>query len=647
MTFNETMLAVEASEQEFENIFIRCSAFLEASYNEYKTNLKESELKVIEEAGNNDDKAHLDGKASEGLIGRGSRVIKKLIKAFVEWVKNICDKIRGFFNDAKTKSSLKKAEKALKSNPKLKNKKVEITDFDKVKDVHDKHESMVDRKIALFKAGKFSEKDVEELDNIVDSHRRQRKAALGATITVAVGTLIGSAFAYKHYMEKKEKTDVKEPEIKDDTTPAAVEAMLEATRAKISICKDRLNDATKAIKSVFGKAISLFTKEGEVETDLNKDTSDTKQESVEDDNEIIDETIDEVEETVQLESSIDEEEYLESLLQEMTESVEEDDVESLFSESSEDVEEDVLTLESIEEELLNESEDETEVTESTEDTNGLEAYLETMEQELFNDNDDEFNEYMESLEDELFESYDDEIEVEEGSKSDVAGAVAGTVATAAMLAGMVWVMVKAAEANMKVQQERHKKLKEVEAILSENDDFVSPSEMIVDRYATEQSLYELFGRTVVVYTYNNKEIFSYIDPNSMQSNGEKIAKRHNKFGFKMIDSKLKKYEEFYLAYVTLKYSLEAPKAVQWMDNFLKDHEKQMEKEAAEEAKKSLKNKIKSKFKKTVKESYEDELDDDLDALLESLNQDLYDEVSDDDIELVNESIINDILRDIE
>ena len=50
MTFNETMLAMEASEREFENIFIRCSAFLEASYNEYKTNLKESELKVIEEA---------------------------------------------------------------------------------------------------------------------------------------------------------------------------------------------------------------------------------------------------------------------------------------------------------------------------------------------------------------------------------------------------------------------------------------------------------------------------------------------------------------------------------------------------------------------------------------------------------------------
>lgn len=412
MTFNETMLAMEASEQEFENIFIRCSAFLEASYNEYKTNLKESELKVIEEAGNNDDKAHLDGKASEGLIGRGSRVIKKLIKAFIEWVKKMCDSIREFFNDVKTKNALKKAEKALKTNPKIKNKKVEVTDFDKVKAVHDKHEAMVDRKIALFKAGKFSKNDIEELDKITDSHEKQRKVALGAKITVGVGALIGSAFALKKVMEKQEKTantTVKDTEIKDDTTPEAVEAILEADRLKISIVKAKISDLAKGIKSLIGSAKTAATGVGEVETDLNKDTSDAKQESVEDVNENIDETIIETEETVQLESSINEDEYLDSLLQEMVESVEEDDVESLFSESSEDVEEGELSLESIEEELLSESaEEETDVTESTEDTNELEAYLEAMEQELFNDNDEEFNEYMESLEDELFESYDED-----------------------------------------------------------------------------------------------------------------------------------------------------------------------------------------------------------------------------------------------
>ena len=438
MTFNETMLAMEASEQEFENIFIRCSAFLEASYNEYKTNLKESELKVIEEAGNNDDKAHLDGKASEGLIGRGSRVIKKLIKAFIEWVKKMCDTIREFFNDAKTKNALKKAEKALKTNPKIKNKKVEITDFDKVKEVNEKHEAMLDRKLALFKAGKFGKNEMEELDKIAESYEKHRKTALKTKVTVAVGALIGSALSYKLYMDKKEKTanSMKDQKIDDNTTPEQVEAIIECNRMKVGFVKNIINEATKAIKSVMGKITTTVSGSGEVETDLNKDTSDAKQESVEDVNENIDETIIETEETVQLESSINEDEYLDSLLQEMVESVKEDDVESLFSESSEDVEEDELTLESIEEELLNETE-ETEVTESTEDTNELEAYLEAMEQELFDDNDDEFNEYMESLEDELFESYDD-IEIEEASKSDVAGAVA----TAAMLAGMVWVLLR-------------------------------------------------------------------------------------------------------------------------------------------------------------------------------------------------------------
>ena len=67
MTFNEMVLACEAADASFDATFEKCIAFAEASYNEYKTNIKEAELKVVKESGTSEDLIYLEDAASEIL----------------------------------------------------------------------------------------------------------------------------------------------------------------------------------------------------------------------------------------------------------------------------------------------------------------------------------------------------------------------------------------------------------------------------------------------------------------------------------------------------------------------------------------------------------------------------------------------------
>ena len=418
MSFNETILAIEAEEAKIDNFFDRCTALLEASYNEYNINLKEAELKVIEERGTKEDKDYLKGKASEGLIGKASKIIKGIIEAFKKWLKETCEKITKFFGDKKTEIALKKAQKVCKSNKEIGNTKVEVEDQNAVKRVFGQLEDKVNKKIALIKAGRATEKDDKELDDIANEVSGLKKKKVIATVGISISALVACLIGYKTVVSKNSNSkinDVKEGDVK---TPEDAARLTKAFNLIANITKEKVARSfaflTKGVSTVKTK----ITGKGVVDTTL---------ESSEDS--IVNDLKDEVKNEVAENSINDEEKFLESLIEDLDldEELEESsiidyDYDNIFEEGS---------FESYANEILGIFEN-SEIEES-EDDDDLADYIATMESELFEEedyddidydalmeslDDDEFDELLESVEEDeddtesLMESFEEDIEAE-------------------------------------------------------------------------------------------------------------------------------------------------------------------------------------------------------------------------------------------
>ena len=165
-TLFDLAVYTESIYEELSDICLRGKLAMEESFREYENNLEESQLKVLSESGTYDDLSYLYEAAGNGMIEKLKNIIKKIKDSIIKGVTKMRDAVKSFFTKSNAEKALKDAAKAAAKNPKVKNAKVSIIDVDKSLKELDKMEAKVDKKIALFKKGKFKDSDVDELDEV-------------------------------------------------------------------------------------------------------------------------------------------------------------------------------------------------------------------------------------------------------------------------------------------------------------------------------------------------------------------------------------------------------------------------------------------------------------------------------------------------
>lgn len=449
MNFNEMILACEAADNEFDSTFSKCVAFAEASYNEYKTNLKEASLKVAKESGTPDDLIYLEDAASEGFIVRSAKTIEKIFQSFIKWIKDKIEAIKNFFDDKKTKETLEKAEKVIKENPKLKNKTVVVPDYDKQEKAYKKLSDEVNKIKVTTKSGKIKDSDSDDLDKIDDDLDKLNKQKAVITVTIGLGAAAAMVATYVNAVKNKKPDNdafITQTDL-EKMSPEDAEIAVHLVRTSTEIEKAETNALIDALNDTFGAVKTAITGEGKVDPDiLSKESTNEVHHSVENKemdtdiqeaylNNILDDINHSITENTSnddfsaIESSEDTydnavEAYLESVVEEIfgerkntkksafnAQTVLESLETELFGNNDFSAEE---YLESIEAEILNENE--------TVTCENAEVYLNSLETELFSESEDDTavtdEEYLESLESELFSDDDDEITEKADSRLD-------------------------------------------------------------------------------------------------------------------------------------------------------------------------------------------------------------------------------------
>lgn len=189
MNFAELCLSVDAISNNFDVALERCELFIEASYNEYITNLQEAELKVIKESGTKEDADSLKGAASEGFLVRAQKTIQKIIDAFIQAMKALGNNIAEFFNNAENKVKLKKINEKAKNDQEFGSKKIETGDPKAFETAQNKIDAVFQKVYARAKGGKVSK---DEVDKAINLSKEEYSKATKATITVS----IAAALAY-------------------------------------------------------------------------------------------------------------------------------------------------------------------------------------------------------------------------------------------------------------------------------------------------------------------------------------------------------------------------------------------------------------------------------------------------------------------
>ena len=363
-TLFDLAVYTESIDDELSDICLRGKLLIEESFKEYELNLEESKLKVLTESGTSEDLSYLYEAASNGLIEKLKKIIKRIKDSIISGVQKMRDGINKFFAKSKAEAALKDAAKAAANNPKVKNSKVTVIDVDKNLKELDKLEAKVDKKLALFKKGKFKEKDSEELEQIEKDFSKVKMAVASTTIVVTVAVAIALVARWRNKMEKD---NLQLPDFDGfdvDMSPTEIAPCSTAMAMKGQILKERYNIIKNGIIDCINSLKVQFTGSG----DLPDPTLDLS-------------NIRESEEST--ESGIDTDAYLESTLSYL-------DAEEYLESDEQLHDEATAYLESLEAELFDSNDDET-YAEATE-------YLESLEAELFSEEDDSF---VESADDEM------------------------------------------------------------------------------------------------------------------------------------------------------------------------------------------------------------------------------------------------------
>lgn len=179
----------------FEDRNMKIDAYIESTMRDLDVFYDEAELKVIKESGTQDDLDYLYTEAENGVIEKIKKGVQAVIKAFIEFIKNLKSKVIRLVTNAETKAVLKKVEKKVKLNPFLARKKVKVIDKSKPLKVIAKYKSKADSHIAKVSSGVFKEKEITAIHaekNAFDSEYKAAIAGTAALVTTTIAKVIAS-----------------------------------------------------------------------------------------------------------------------------------------------------------------------------------------------------------------------------------------------------------------------------------------------------------------------------------------------------------------------------------------------------------------------------------------------------------------------
>lgn len=222
MTIMESAAEMNTSYIDCSNSIDRIGLFAEASYKEYKINLKEVALKVLKENGTEDDFNFLATEATKDYIKRAKKAIEKFIEAIVKFIRKCKDEFIKLVTQERTRVAVEKAEAVCKANPKLRSQKIEYHDTDKQVSILKQDLDRVRKKVSKVKAkGVASENDIEEM-NELEKELDKKVLAAAAITSVSLMTAIGlfKSINSRSEVDRAISEDVSDMDIKVDETTA-------------------------------------------------------------------------------------------------------------------------------------------------------------------------------------------------------------------------------------------------------------------------------------------------------------------------------------------------------------------------------------------------------------------------------------------
>lgn len=316
---NELITSVNSDITAFEEVLEKADILMNYEYNQYLIESDKEKLNSITEAVSLD---HPEGKASEGLIGKASRITKKVITSLIETIKAIFAKIRTTIEDVKYKSMIKKAEKVAKENSKLKNKTVKAYDPSHEMKVISQYRDFLEKMKAKVRAGK-TDGVVSSISSESENYGRKLAAAkIAAAVTVTMGAAIAMLNkASENFTDAKEKAIVKTAEIQEEFAGKSTEfvnAVIRIQNELAKAAKDEASALSKAMTSAMSAVRDGIIGSTEIKTNDTTAKKDLKDAMESTDSDDIDSLVD-------------------SIIKETEENLVEDDTESLVNSFEESV----------------------------------------------------------------------------------------------------------------------------------------------------------------------------------------------------------------------------------------------------------------------------------------------------------------------
>lgn len=170
----------------------KVEAYIEAAQREFNINIKQSEIKVIEESGTDADLQFLTEAAEEGFVTKLKNAIAAIIKAFTDFISDLKDKVVRIIVKKESRDQLKKIEKKIKLNPLLARKKVKISDKKKEKKLIKEYQNKCDKIIAqmLSKSKSVEITFIGGIQDSFDGDYRKAIAASVGTVTLTLAALV-------------------------------------------------------------------------------------------------------------------------------------------------------------------------------------------------------------------------------------------------------------------------------------------------------------------------------------------------------------------------------------------------------------------------------------------------------------------------
>ena len=187
-----TMFMTEAvNAYDIENRKIQ--AVSDANFREYNLNKAKIELKIMQESGTVEDYMYLMTEAEETFGTKVMAVLHKIKETFIKFIETIKEKIKGVLDKITGNKVMSEVSDKLKTVPAAGKKKILVPNVDAQNKVY--NETMSKLEVAASKAAAGQKVSKEDIDKIMQDHRKKRATVAGIAAAVAVTATAAVALA--------------------------------------------------------------------------------------------------------------------------------------------------------------------------------------------------------------------------------------------------------------------------------------------------------------------------------------------------------------------------------------------------------------------------------------------------------------------